>query len=52
MDKPRLLQQAALVRARAEAAHLEIVISRELIAEQENEGVLWLMPSCGSAPGK
>jgi hypothetical protein len=38
MDKPLLLQRAASIRARAEAAHLEIVISRGLIAQLEKDG--------------
>jgi hypothetical protein len=38
MDKALLLQRVASIRARAEAAHLEIVISSELIAQLEKEG--------------
>jgi len=38
MDKPLLLQRVATIRARAEAAHLEVVISSELIAQLEKAG--------------
>jgi len=38
MDKSSLLEQLAKVRARAEAAHLEIVIHAKIVAELKKEG--------------
>ena len=38
MDKSSLLEQLAKVRARAGAAHLEIVIHAKIVAELKKEG--------------
>ena len=38
MDKPSLLQRLSTVRARAEAAHLEVVIQTSLVSQAVKQG--------------